>query len=196
MRTETRGEHESVEALLPLMSPDLTRELYGNVLRCMHGVVHAWETWAAAHVPERLAGLVRKRRRDALLYADLLVLGEKEGIETLVPPPPFTAAFPDPTLHGDAFEAGFLGAMYVMEGSRLGGQHIARYVEDKLGLAPGVGDAYFRGFGAGTGVMWSEFKALLAGVPDEYTAEVISAAKAMFHYFADGIRPCASRETA
>lgn len=191
LRLETRGEHEAVEALLPLMSPDLTRDLYRNVLRCMHGVVHAWETWAAANAPLSLAATVRDRRRDTLLHTDLLAMGVEEGLDEPARQPAFTASFPDPHLRADAFEASFLGAMYVMEGSRLGGQHIARHVEDKLGLAPGIGDAYFRGFGARTGVMWNEFKALLVDVPDEYTGEVIAAAKAMFHYFADGIRPCA-----
>src|ERR1700753_734029 len=75
LRTETRPEHESVEALMPLMSPDLTRERYRDVLRCMHGVVHAWELWAAEHAPARLVATVRDRRRDALLHSDLLAMG-------------------------------------------------------------------------------------------------------------------------
>jgi heme oxygenase len=189
LRTETRAEHEAVEALMPLMSPTLTKAQYADVLESMHRLVHGWESWGAEHVPETLAAVFKERRREALIHADVLALGRIADHEALAHPT-FAVEFPDREQNAAAFEAAFLGAMYVMEGSRLGGQHIAKYVEDKLGLATGVGDAYFRGFGQRTGVMWQEFKARLQLVPDEYTAVVIAAAKAMFHYFAEGVRAC------
>jgi heme oxygenase len=52
---------------------------------------------------------------------------------------------------------GLLGTMYVMEGSTLGGQLIARHVEVALHLGDGQGSSYFRGHGSQTGPMWKEF---------------------------------------
>ena len=48
-------------------------------------------------------------------------------------------------------DATLLGAMYVMEGSTLGGQLIARHVELVLGLTAGQGNAHFRGHNERTG---------------------------------------------
>lgn len=82
-------------------------------------------------------------------------------------------------------KAAFLGAMYVIEGSALGGQYIARHVELALGLVPGHGDAYFIGYGDRTGPMWREFQSTLEEVSDKDGDAVISAAKKMFSVFGE-----------
>src|SRR5580693_9409415 len=89
-----------------------------------------------------------------------------------------------PTLPELRDAASLLGAMYVMEGSTLGGQLIARHVELVLGLTAGQGNAYFRGHNERTGQLWKEFcHALRTNVPDSETDAVIAAAKAMFGVF-------------
>jgi heme oxygenase len=68
-----------------------------------------------------------------------------------------------------------------MEGSRLGGQSIARHAEKVLALKPGEGTGYFRGFAEHTGKRWNEFLALLReDIPEHQSAHVITGAKAMF----------------
>jgi heme oxygenase len=185
LREETRADHEATEGVVPLMDPELTRAAYVEVLQRMQQVVSAWECWAARHAPARLATMVRERRRGRWIEEDLKLLGGRAAgpseadvreLEKALSP----VAAPS--------EAVFLGAMYVMEGSTLGGQYIARHVEATLGLGPGVGDAYFNGYGAETGSMWKGFKVVLAAVPDEQTAEVITAAKAMFRFFSERMR--------
>lgn len=184
LRRETRSEHEAVEALLPLMSPGLTRELYGHVLARMYRVLSGWESWASEHAPPRLASLIQERRRAPLLSADLTALGTPGAAgEESFSSAAWALRFPDAQLDPAAFEAAFLGAMYVLEGSTLGGQYIARHVEEALGFTPGVGDAYFRGYGEQTGSMWQAFKRLLAEIPEEHTDQVIAAAKGMFAHF-------------
>ena len=84
---------------------------------------------------------------------------------------------------GPAHRAALLGAMYVVEGSTLGGQYIARHVEAVLGLAPGQGDAYFRGHREKTGSLWREILAEIAAVPDEEASEVIETARRVFGVF-------------
>lgn len=53
--------------------------------------------------------------------------------------------------------AGAIGAMYVLEGARLGGRLLARRVEAELGLTAGRGAAYLNGDGADTGRRWRRF---------------------------------------
>jgi heme oxygenase len=144
--------------------------------------VRAWDDWAAAHVPGKFANLLEGRRRSPLIAADLEVLGGEVPEVDAGEGERWFGEF----LRGDAGErdAAFLGAMYVMEGSTLGGQYIARQVEKTLGLAPGRGDAYFRGYGDETGPMWRAFKAVLAEVPERHSELVVRSAKRVFAFFA------------
>ena len=172
LREATAADHEAVEGSVPLVSPDLNRLGYIAVLERLHGIVAAWESYAQARAPEWMRPYLDERRRLALLDRDLLVLGR-------VPPDGDRPEMP--TLNGDA---ALLGAAYVMEGSRLGGQLIARHVEKQLGLRSGEGDAYFVGFGDSTGAKWKELVALIERrVPDAEEDLAIGGAKAMFGAF-------------
>ena len=197
LREATQEQHEGVEALLPLTGSTLDVVQYKRVLQAFYAVVQGWETWAAVHVPTRLKALIQERQRAPLLLRDLhffglglgpgpgsgwaLPNGNLQGIHCLL-----TGVRPDSEQH----EAVFLGAMYVMEGSTLGGQYIARHVERLFGLAPGKGDAYFRGYGEQTGAMWSAFRHMLGAVPEQHTDTVIAAAKATFAYVHEGMLSC------
>jgi heme oxygenase (biliverdin-IX-beta and delta-forming) len=177
LREETRRDHEQVEDTMPVMRTDLDRDLYAAVLTRLLGLVKAWEQAAQCSVPERWSRLVAERERTALLQQDLADLG-KADVDV---PRPQLPDFPD--------AAEVMGAMYVMEGSRLGGQLIARHVDSVLGLQDGRGSRYFRGFGDQTGARWREFAALLANeIPDAQTAAVIRGAKKMFSAFGAWMR--------
>jgi heme oxygenase (biliverdin-IX-beta and delta-forming) len=172
LRLETVSDHDSVERSVPLMDEGLTRDTYVSCLRNLHGIVAAWEEWAAANAPAWIQPYLATRRRGPLLELDLTWFGADHSHKVRPALPEMT----DP--------AALLGAMYVMEGSTLGGQLIARHVERVLGLVPGQGDAYFRGHDEGTGRMWKEFCDLLrTRVPDSETAAVIAGARAMFSAF-------------
>lgn len=185
LREATRPEHEATEAVMPLMTPGLSLEEYRRVLEALYPVVASWESWAGEHAPVHLLELLERRQRAGLLRADLRLLhgeaaDEAEGVDW--------AAVVGCDRSQDEFEAAFVGAMYVMEGSALGGRFIARHVETVLGLEPGRGDAYFQGFGDATGSMWREVQAVIAGVPDEYADMVIGAAQRAFSAFGDALR--------
>jgi heme oxygenase len=199
LREATRPEHEATEAAMPLMEPGLTRERYTQVLSCLYPLVGGWDKWALAHAPESLRQLVAARQRHLLLHEDLRFLGKQQP-----PAPEFRiAAIPglaaylglsaqtqgSDEQHGP-FVACFLGAMYVMEGSTLGGQYIADHVEKSLGLQPGSGNAYFRGYGLRTGAMWKQFQAQLTELPDETGTYLIQAAKGMFRLFRESLENC------
>jgi heme oxygenase len=181
LRQATRPEHESTESTVSLMDSALTCADYVRALQQMYGAIRTWDDWAAKHVPPAHASLLQGRRRSLLLEADLAHLGASTPLLSSDDDEALSAY-----LHGDAAEreAAFLGAMYVIEGSTLGGQYIAKHVEQTLGLEPGCGNAYFRSYGDRTGAMWNSFKAVLAEVPDAQTELVVSSAKRMFMFFA------------
>ncbi len=180
LRADTRLEHLATEEAMPLMRAAITRAEYECILRRLRSVVTRWETWAEAHAPEDLAGMVRARRRGSLIERDLQSLGIAHDQNSVH----FEAArIPGLESKSKTFRSAFLGAMYVVEGSTLGGQQIARHVEAVLGLNATFGAGYFRGYGELTADMWRQFKAVLAAVPDAESGVVIAAARAMFEVF-------------
>jgi heme oxygenase len=172
LRRETASDHLAVEGSLPLMHEGLDRQQYIACLQQMYGVVAAWEEHAEATAPDWMRETLAARRRRFLLKDDLAYFGVIE-LDGRQPALPLMDGLP-----------GLLGAMYVMEGSTLGGQFIAKHVEKELQLENGLGNAYFRGHGSETGRMWKEFCEMLkAKVSDEDTEAVVFSAKSMFGVF-------------
>ena len=185
LREATRPEHEATEAAVPLAQPGLTRTDYIAVLQRFHGVVCAWDAVAAAEAPAAYRELVSQRRRCASLEEDLTFFGAEFAQN---PPPMLLQQIRELIGSNNGAEASerdcrFLGAMYVLEGSTLGGQYIAHQVEAELHLVPGEGDRFFRGYGKETMPKWREFQQALAAVPDAQSNIVIAAAKEMFGIF-------------
>ena len=190
LRQATAADHAGTEDAVPLMSPTLTRTEYVDMLRRFYRIVRAWDAWADAHAPEDLRAMVTARRRASLLADDLQTMGETAApSEDDVPHERMAATAVD----GDP-RAVFLGRMYVMEGSTLGGQLLARHVEAQLGLEPGRGDSYFAGYGDHTGQRWREFKALLEALPESEADTVIASAKNMFALFGESMRTSMMRK--
>jgi heme oxygenase (biliverdin-IX-beta and delta-forming) len=54
-------------------------------------------------------------------------------------------------------ESTAIGALYVIEGSSLGGQILSRQLETNLSLTPTRGGAYFAGYGTATAQRWKSF---------------------------------------
>ncbi|WP_419805385.1 biliverdin-producing heme oxygenase [Terriglobus sp.] len=187
LREATRPEHEATEATVSLMGPELTRAEYVTVLQRFHRVVCAWESVAAAEAPAALAELVAQRGRCGSIVTDLRFFGtETQGN----PPDVLLQQIRDLVEangrdEGDERTSRFLGAMYVLEGSTLGGQYIAHHVEAALQLQPGEGDRFFRGYGKETMPKWREFQQALVAIPDEQSDIVIAAAKGMFGIFCE-----------
>jgi Heme oxygenase len=172
LRQETEADHRAVEDAVPLMHKGLDKAQYVQCLQKIYGVVAAWEERAAEIGPEWLQLTLLARQRKPLLERDLAWFGvtEKENGRPMLPEMNNL-----PSL---------LGTMYVMEGSTLGGQIIARHVETALHLSEGHGNSYFRGHGSQTGPLWKEFCEMLKlRISDEQTGAVVISAKAMFNTF-------------
>jgi heme oxygenase len=172
LRQETHSDHQAIEGTSPLMLQNLSIAEYVQCLRGLYGVVAAWEERAPEVAPEWLQPTLVARQRKHLLQRDLASFGELQDDQgrSILPDMPDL-----PSL---------LGTMYVIEGSTLGGQYIARHVETVLPLSEGRGSSYFRGKGSQTGQMWKEFCEILkTRISDEQTDAVVISAKAMFRTF-------------
>lgn len=147
LRKETAGSHARLEKALALLEPPLAQDRFVTLLERFYGFHAVWEPAIAAHFdPEFLL----PRRRLRLIENDLIALGHHPADTR--PPLCFGAA-----ALGRSPEVA-LGSLYVMEGSTLGGQMIARGLR---GTGWGERIRYFNPYGDGTGGMWSAFKALV-----------------------------------
>ncbi|MDR5854628.1 biliverdin-producing heme oxygenase [Caballeronia sp. LZ062] len=171
LKQETAACHSRLEHALDLMRDGLLRDHYIALLGRFYGYVAPWEDAVAVCLPASLQAFFDERRKAPLLAADLAALsGERAAAESVV----VADARSLPRLDdlGSAF-----GSLYVMEGSTLGGRFIAPHVAAQLSLAPGVGNAYFDGYGSRTGSMWNAFRETAAAVVPEaqYDAAVRAA---------------------
>ena len=91
-----------------------------------------------------------KRRKAGLLEADICSFGVTANA---------VAASED--LPGINNEYDAYGALYVIEGSTLGGKIISAMMAKHLNLADGTGVSFFTGYGEDTENMWQEFKQTL-----------------------------------
>lgn len=153
-------QHAFLEGLVGLESP-ITLAHYQSVLRRFALFMPAWEDEIATILPPHLRGWFQPRRRAHLLAQDLNVLGCSGMPDASWPVPRYRSRD----------EA--LGAIYVMEGSTLGGAVITRRLQADLALTPVGGAAYFHGHGPNAGAMWKAFKALL---DDELSSTIDRAA--------------------
>jgi heme oxygenase len=166
LKAETRQAHDHIERVVDVKARVSSLTAYRQLLARFYGFHAVWEAEAQAIIadPDLLAG----RSRTPLLVRDLTALGaDPADIRNLPLSPPVLRA---PVL------AEALGAMYVVEGSTLGGSIVAKHVERTLGLGPGTGCAYFRSYGAEVGSRWRDFKARLLALSSPNTDDQVVAA--------------------
>jgi heme oxygenase len=164
LRRATRARHQRLDTAI---TGSFSRDRYVAFLRASLAAIDAIEPAIERWRP---AGAAPSRER---LRADLIALGE---------PAPAAAAA---EVLADIDAA--LGAAYVLEGSALGGQVLARRVEAALGDAP---TRYLAPHGGpATGVRWRQFLVELerhgAAAPASARARACAAACATFDRFID-----------
>ncbi|GAA4003793.1 biliverdin-producing heme oxygenase [Hymenobacter fastidiosus] len=145
LRRATRPYHDEVEQNpfnQALTAGTVTAAATARFLSRMYGFVQPYEAELraqAAHFGP--AWELDQRYRAPLILADLAQLGSPAG-------PPLCPALPPLGTRPQ-----LLGAMYVLEGSSLGGQVIAR----QLAQAGIAGRSYFGGRAERTGPLWKAF---------------------------------------
>lgn len=144
LRRETRSEHDRIEHALAWESRVEVPEDYRLWLLQLHGFHRVWEPAVAVALAD--PAFFEPRRKLHLLRTDLRRLGATDAEIAAIGAP----SLPEPlTSRADA-----LGSMYVLEGSTLGGQIIARRVRSSLQFEP----CYHLSYGNETGRMWRSFQ--------------------------------------
>lgn len=175
LKCETRTEHERLEHRLDLLHDNVTGERYSALLQGFFGFYAPLEM-RLLHRPEwhALQFDVTQRRKVWLLRRDLQSRGlSSQQIDAL----PVCSALPDVSTFAQT-----LGCLYVLEGSTLGGQILARHFARVLDIDAEHGAAFFCSYGEHVGAMWKSFGQMLseqASTP-AVENEMIGAARTTF----------------
>jgi heme oxygenase len=171
LRHETALAHERIERDLDIEARLVDVDRYRALVERLYGFHAPWE--AAAGVAFADEGFFEERRKLGLLCRDLMTLGHSSESIARLP----VCSSPPPT----ASRAEMFGALYVMEGSTLGGAVIARLVRRRLGFMAGGGCDYFSAYGPRLGAMWTAFRERLETVASPETDDhVVAAANRTF----------------
>jgi heme oxygenase len=173
LKEQTQVNHQLLEKKLVLKMRSLCSQSdYVKLLSFFYSYFGGLEQQISKHlIMERIPDYMRRRKAEALL-ADIKTLGAE--------PPALADGSHLPTIvdHRQA-----LGALYVMEGSTLGGEIISRMIGKQLSLVKGL--SFFKGYGHETADMWQAFKADL-NKPENLPGDaVVEAANETFRKFAD-----------
>lgn len=171
LRSFTKGHHASLEKRLITRIKNIrTRDAYAELLALFYGFYHPLENRLGELLTESNFPGYTQRRKSERIIKDLEPL--TGGFTVLEE----TDRMPDLRSF-----AGALGALYVLEGSTLGGEIIAGMIERQLEPM----DFFFlRGYGPDTAKMWAAFTACLDQPfkPEEQT-EILETAKETFITF-------------
>jgi heme oxygenase (biliverdin-IX-beta and delta-forming) len=153
LKDSTQPSHQALEKKMVSMIKDIrNKQDYVKFLKLMYGYYSAMESRIQDYVadPE-----ISKRRKAVRLLDDISYFESSSEAALCQELPPIRS-------HAEA-----LGAMYVMEGSTMGGKIIAKMIEGQAGINGPSGFSFFNGYGEETGKMWEEFKVLLNRPLDE-----------------------------
>jgi heme oxygenase len=147
LRAGTARAHQELEGALDLLSRVSDRQAFARVLERFLGFHMVWERTISRH--PALRTFHEPRSRLPHLRRDLAALGRTNLEQASLP------------VCGEAAQlaaspAAAVGSIYVLEGSTLGGQVIARALGGADWAPPG-GLAYFNPYQARTGEMWRAF---------------------------------------
>lgn len=183
LRDATKPLHDRLDLGLGAVVNDVDKTSYIDLLCRFLGFLIPWED-RVRRVFEGgpLAATFAARSKIGWLIADLESLGFDDAARSQIP---IAEDLPNVSTLGRA-----LGSMYVIEGSTLGGVHVARRLEEKLGLNANNGLRYFNNYGAGRNSKWREFIEILeAHSSPSVDAEAVAAAIDTFKYLGDWLVP-------
>lgn len=172
LKSETAEAHRRIETLLSVMGAGLTASRYESIVRGFYSFHYGFEL--------RLRELADHGCQTSLYYLDarskLEALARDIGAKTPVLERLRERAPSFPNLDREAKVA---GALYVIEGSTLGGQVIAKHLAS-LPWTSAYGHEFFLSYGARTGAMWREFLNRLEHLPEVHADECVAGAKEAF----------------
>lgn len=185
LKENTGAHHQALENAIPLASVSFTEEQYVALLQAFYGFFSPWEDLARLFSHDSFRVFLEDRTRAHLLVEDLKFFAST---------PPTTVMAVTGRLDLSTDEK-LLGSMYVLEGSRLGGQVLAAKIEKELKLNSLDGVRFFRGFGSQTLPRWREFCSVIEekATGQDKVDEMIHAAQETFSAIHNWLTPQAEK---
>ena len=175
LKEATKVNHQLLERkLVGKMRAIRSADDYNSLLAVFYQYFAGLEKLIAGQLDQSLIPDYNSRRKSAALAADLIDLG------AIVPCIATGSELPAIDNHGQA-----LGALYVIEGSTLGGQIISNMIKKQLPSTGGHGLTFFDGYGEKTADMWERFKSFIDQEENLEGDEVIAVANETFLKFSD-----------
>ncbi|EOR94289.1 bacteriophytochrome heme oxygenase BphO [Arcticibacter svalbardensis MN12-7] len=148
IKINTKNSHQSLEnkLILPMKSIH-NQESLARLLVIFYSFFGGLEVNINKHIDTAFLPDYADRRKTAALENDLILL------KTALPSLASNDDLPEINNHLQA-----LGALYVIEGSTLGGKFISKMVRQQIDLPHVIGLTFFDGYGSDTDTMWQLFK--------------------------------------
>lgn len=175
LRMAVAGIHDEIEAYAGIPGKILSLADYAGCLSRFYTIFEPVEHWLAQFREWPALGIdIGAQCRVPAILNDLATLGfDGEDLKVLdVPRPPSFAAA--------------LGALYVLEGSALGGKVVLRQIEARLGREVAGATTFFGGAGRASQLSWPAFKGKLDFFGTKRPgaqAQVIEGAADIFRWF-------------
>lgn len=159
LRSQTAHQHQQTEDLVGVMREDFSLEDYKKLLTRFYAFYKSFEPKMSDALRENTIEFDYENRQNTpKLFSDLESLGMSETEIAEI------KSFDDlPALDS---KENIFGALYVVEGSTLGGQVISRHLKEKFGFDESGGNAFFSGYGKETGTMWKIFRDAITDFSD------------------------------
>lgn len=177
LREETKESHVIVEKLIiPRIKRLESHHSYARLLHLFYGYFKPVEEKIEQYVTTSVVSDIEERRKADTILEDIEFVGETGS----------ASVCDDLPVIQNATEA--LGAMYVLEGSTLGGQFLSKMIAEKLSLST-EGLRFFTGYGSASAEKWDLFKNVLNSYTNDaiVESEVIDAANETFIKFKNWI---------
>jgi heme oxygenase len=176
LRNETKTAHQQLEkATIPYIKKATNEEQYAYLLKMFYGYFKPVEERIQSLVGEDLLGDISERRQTSAILADLKTIGADSN-ELLV-----SELLPN---LGNVSQA--IGALYVLEGSTLGGRFISQMLMKQLNRSAEDGISFFSGYGANTDAKWKAFTEMVNEYAQKFPEkkdEIVAAADETFANF-------------
>jgi heme oxygenase len=176
LKEETKQNHQQLEKkLIVFMRNIRTKEDYANLLMLFYSFFGGLELAIDKHFDVSYLPDYNLRRKTSSLADDLLQLG------SVLPALANAEKLPSIDNHLQAS-----GALYVIEGSTLGGKIISKMIRQQLNFNDNYGLSFFNGYGNDPEKMWQTFKLFLDKPISPAEEEiVIQSANDTFKKFSD-----------
>jgi heme oxygenase len=177
LKEQTKTNHQLLEKkLIGKMRSIRSINDYADLLSLFYRFFGGLEKAIVKHLDQSLIPDYDTRRKTSALSADLIEMG------AMIPAVARFAELPVIHTHHQA-----LGALYVIEGSTLGGKVISKMISQQLPSTDGHGLTFFNSYGDNTLEMWERFKVVIDAPANLPGDDVIRAANETFskfnHYF-------------